>query len=95
MDRDWWSKLPEFDWAVAVTQGVGKTVDWVLEPSYELAKEGLVILDRLTFLEPTRDRSDFLTSKPFIESDHFESATEISCGPNKIKRLCNFCVVCV
>lgn len=64
MDRDWWSKLPEFDWAVAITQGVGKTADWVLEPSYELAKKGLVILDRLTFLEPTRDRSNFLTSKP-------------------------------
>lgn len=63
LDPQWWKSLDEFDWCVAVTQGFGKTVDWVIEPGYELAKKGLIILDRLTFLEPTRTRENFLTTK--------------------------------
>lgn len=64
MDREWWESLPAFDWCVAVTQGRGKSVEWVLEPGIALANRGLILLDRLTFLEPTNSRKDFLTTTP-------------------------------
>jgi|TARA_R110000787_G_scaffold22799_5_gene65907 hypothetical protein len=63
LKNEWWNQLPPFDWCVAITQGLGSTLDWVIEPGYELSKRGLIVLDRLTFLEPTRKRQDFLTSK--------------------------------
>lgn len=61
-DKSWWSSLPEFDWTVAITQGISETLDWILYPGYELSKSGLIILDRITFLEPTRKRINFLES---------------------------------
>jgi hypothetical protein len=63
LELQWWKSLPAFDWTVAITQGK-QELDWILEPGFELAKKGLIILDRLTFLEPTRGRADFLKSKP-------------------------------
>ena len=64
LDTAWWKSLPEFDWTLAITQGVRENINWILEPGYQLASRGLVILDRLTFLEPTRSRSVFLSEKP-------------------------------
>ena len=64
LDPSWWKSLPEFDWTVAITQGVRENIQWVIEPGFELANRGLIILDRLTFLEPTRARSEFLLKKP-------------------------------
>ena len=37
-------KSPEFDWTVAITHGMRKDVEWVLEPGYELAQKGLIFL---------------------------------------------------
>lgn len=59
-DLTWWSTLPKFHWAVAITQGNTSTLDWILTPGYEMAEKGLIVLDRLSFLEPTRKRVDFL-----------------------------------
>jgi len=59
-DLCWWAGLPKFDWALAITQGNTETLDWVLTPGYEMAEKGLIILDRVSFLEPTRKRVDFL-----------------------------------
>ena len=64
LDASWWKSLPDFDWTLAITQGVRKNVHWIIEPGFELASKGLIILDRLTFLEPTRLRSEFLIEKP-------------------------------
>ena len=64
LDTSWWRNLPDFDWTVAITQGVRENIQWVIEPGFELANRGLIILDRLTFLEPTRSRSEFLLEKP-------------------------------
>ena len=64
LDTAWWKSLPEFDWTLAITQGIRENINWILEPGYQLASRGLVILDRLTFLEPTRARSVFLSEKP-------------------------------
>ena len=56
--------FPSHDpWTLAITQGVRDNVQWIIEPGYELASRGLIILDRLTFLEPTRTRSTFLLEK--------------------------------
>ena len=63
LDASWWKNLPDFDWTLAITQGVRENVQWIIEPGYELASRGLIILDRLTFLEPTRTRSAFLLEK--------------------------------
>lgn len=67
LDIEWWRGLAGFDWCVAVTQGVGRTVDYVIDPGLQLAKRGLIILDRLTFLEPTHKRRNFLTESPLSE----------------------------
>ena len=64
MDRSWWQSLPAFDWTIAITQGIGENIDWILQPGYELSKKGLIILDRITFLEPTRKRFNFLQKRP-------------------------------
>lgn len=64
LDAAWWKGLPKFDWTLAITQGVRGNIQWIIEPGYELATRGLIILDRLTFLEPTRARSEFLLEKP-------------------------------
>ena len=64
LDTSWWKNLPDFDWTLAITQGVRENIQWVIEPGFELAHRGLIILDRLTFLEPTRARSGFLLEKP-------------------------------
>ena len=63
LDASWWKNLPDFDWTLAITQGVRDNVQWIIEPGYELASRGLITLDRLTFLEPTRARSTFLLEK--------------------------------
>lgn len=59
-DLCWWAALPKFDWAVAITQGNNETLDWILTPGFEMAEKGLIVLDRVSFLEPTRKRVDFL-----------------------------------
>tara|TARA_R100001509_G_scaffold27436_2_gene14370 strand:- start:870 stop:1457 length:588 start_codon:yes stop_codon:yes gene_type:complete len=63
IDRSWWQSLPCFDWTIAITQGMGESIDWILEPGYELSKKGLIVLDRITFLEPTRKRFRFLQKR--------------------------------
>lgn len=64
IDRSWWQSLPPFDWTIAITQGMGESIDWILEPGYELSRKGLIVLDRITFLEPTRKRFNFLQKRP-------------------------------
>ena len=63
---------------MAITQGVRENIQWVIEPGFELANRGLIILDRLTFLEPTRARSEFYW-KNLYQSYRFESSACISC----------------
>jgi len=61
MDLDWWShQKDKADWVVAITQGMKEYTKWVTECGLQVAKKGVCILDRLTFLEPTRAREDFL-----------------------------------
>lgn len=60
----WWSqqRSQNFDWVVAVTAGLKDIKNFVLDYGMQTAKKGLIILDRLSFLEPVESRRVFLTS---------------------------------
>ncbi len=61
VDLNWWaSQKGQVDWVVAITQGMKDYTKWVTECGLQAAKKGVCVLDRLTFLEPTRAREDFL-----------------------------------
>lgn len=85
LDQEWWKSLPAYDWTVAVTQGIGKTLDWVIEPGYQMANKGLIMLDRITFLEPTRNREDFLLDKPLTNLIVLNPRPEFRADQNKSK----------
>jgi hypothetical protein len=61
VDLDWWSQQKgKVDWVVAITQGMKEYTKYVTECGIQVARKGVCVLDRLTFLEPTRAREDFL-----------------------------------
>lgn len=61
VDLDWWTtQKNQVDWVVAITQGMKDYTKWITECGLQAARKGVCILDRLTFLEPTRAREDFL-----------------------------------
>jgi hypothetical protein len=61
VDLAWWSTHKnQVDWVVAITQGMKDYTKWITECGLQAARKGVCILDRLTFLEPTRAREDFL-----------------------------------
>lgn len=62
-DPEWWlSHKDNVDWVVAITQGMGELTDWVTDYGLEVASKGICLLDRITFLEPTRRRELFLVN---------------------------------
>lgn len=61
VDLDWWSQQKDkVDWVIAITQGMKEYTKWVTECGLQVARKGVCVLDRLTFLEPTRAREEFL-----------------------------------
>jgi hypothetical protein len=66
-DVDWWAKYKnQVDWVVAITQGNKEYTQWVTDCGVQIARKGVCILDRLTFLEPTRSRESFLENFALI-----------------------------
>lgn len=63
IDSDFWESHAEIDWVVGVTQGLRDTTEWVTHCGMAKANKGICILDRITFLEPARQRSEILNSK--------------------------------
>ena len=62
-DPEWWlGHKDNVDWIVAITQGMGELTDWVTDYGLEVASKGICLLDRITFLEPTRRRELFLVN---------------------------------
>lgn len=58
---EWWqTQKDQVDWVIAITQGMKDYTKWITECGLQAARKGICILDRLTFLEPTRAREDFL-----------------------------------
>ena len=67
-DSDWWSQYTNtVDWVIAITQGLGDDATLITECGLEVANKGIVILDRLTFLEPTRKREAFLQESNLVD----------------------------
>lgn len=66
-DPEWWESFRgRVDWVVAITQGAAQYTSWITEYGMDIANEGLIILDRLTFLEPTRNREGFLNESSLV-----------------------------
>ena len=63
IEGTFWAQCPEIDWLVCITQGLGKKTELVIDAGCSVTKKGLCLLDRLSFLEPTRGREPLLTSK--------------------------------
>jgi len=53
-------QLPKIDWLVCVTQGLGRKAEWVVDVGIKVPVEGFCLLDRISFLEPTRSRESLL-----------------------------------
>ena len=66
-DKNWWeTQRGKVDWVIAITQGLGEYTPWVTEYGLDVAKQGICILDRITFLEPVRSREIFLKSASLV-----------------------------
>ena len=63
IDSDFWEAHASIDWVIGITQGLRDTTEWVTHCGMAKASKGLCILDRLTFLEPTRQRAEILNSQ--------------------------------
>ena len=60
IDSEHWGNLPKIDWLICVTQGLGKKTEWVIDAGMRVPTKGLCVLDRISFLEPTRSREQLL-----------------------------------
>lgn len=64
---EWWESYKnKIDWVVAITQGLKEHTPWITEYGLQVASKGICILDRLTFLEPTRSREAFLQNASLV-----------------------------
>ena len=60
-DPLWWQAKHEiYDWVIANTTGLKEETQYILDYGISIAKEGVIILDRLSFLEPVTKRRKFL-----------------------------------
>lgn len=67
LDSEWWeSYRGKVDWVIAITQGLKEYTTWITECGLDIANQGICILDRLTFLEPTRNREAFLQEASLV-----------------------------
>lgn len=64
VDPIWWVQQRDqnYDWVVCVSIGLRELKNYVLDYGMQTARKGLIILDRLSFLEPVEARRNFLTS---------------------------------
>jgi len=66
-DKTWWeTQRGKVDWVIAVTQGLKEYTPWIVEYGLDVATQGVCILDRITFLEPVRNRETFLKSASLV-----------------------------
>jgi hypothetical protein len=58
----WWvnEKAKGHDWVVASTLGSDPENEYILEYGIQIARCGIAVLDRLSFIEPVAKRRDFL-----------------------------------
>lgn len=67
VDLSWWARHKgQVDWVIAITQGMKEYTKFITECGLQAARKGVCILDRLTFLEPTRAREEFLRNSSLV-----------------------------
>jgi len=61
-DPIWWisEKQKGYDWVIACTMGLNNYNEYILEYGMQISKEGIAVLDRLSFIEPVTKRRNFL-----------------------------------
>ena len=57
---EYWVNVPKPDWVVCITQGLAQQSLWAIDCGMNMATKGFCVLDRLSFLEPTRNRQEVL-----------------------------------
>jgi len=62
VEDQYWAHLPKIDWLICVTQGLGKKSELVVDAGMTMTSKGFCLLDRISFLEPTRTRESLLLS---------------------------------
>lgn len=87
---DSWKEFPEVDWVV--TNPPFNLAMPILKAAHAHAKFGVVFLLRLSFMEPTKEREQFLSETPPPTPDN-SSALELQA--KWLHRLRNNCVVCL
>ena len=66
LDAWWWSqqKNENYDYVINCNYGLKDLNDYILKYSLTVSQYGAAFLDRISFLEPTLKRRDFLLSNP-------------------------------
>ena len=61
-DPNWWAveRSKGYDWVVCPTIGKKDHKMYILEYGLQIARDGIAVLDRLSFLEPVTSRRNFL-----------------------------------
>ena len=60
----WWTTMrdKQYDWVIANTTGLNEYSEYILDYGIQIAREGIAVLDRLSFIEPVAKRRSFLLS---------------------------------
>jgi hypothetical protein len=58
----WWTTMrdKQYDWVIANTTGLNEYSEYILDYGIQVAREGIAVLDRLSFIEPVAKRRNFL-----------------------------------
>lgn len=78
-DPLWWSaKNGVFDWVIANTTGIKEEALYIMDYGITIAKEGVILLDRLSFLEPVAKRRKLLTNNKLSDLMIFSPRPQFS-----------------
>jgi hypothetical protein len=83
---EWWESYKnKVDWVIAITQGLKEHTPWITEYGLQIANKGICILDRLTFLEPTRGREAFLKNASLVNMKILSPRPAFRADGNQLK----------
>lgn len=82
-DPLWWSaKSGVFDWIIANTTGLKEESLYIMDYGINIANEGVIILDRLSFLEPVAKRRKLLINNKLSDVMIFSPRPKFSTVSN-------------
>lgn len=78
-DPLWWAnRRNKFDWVIANTTGLKTEALYILDYGIKAAMQGVIILDRLSFLEPVAKRRNFLRNNKLSDVFIFSPRPQFS-----------------